>query len=961
MVSSISRRNSSNTGSSPFKGFNLGISLSGLLGKGKEKVSNPKLVEAIGKLPSLCVPRPNPSAAGLLPIWDLFQDEASGLGVIVLKDGSYRCCYQLDGVHVSGFDEVRLISLMNQFSGFLSGIDTSVQFTVVCRNTSLKEHFETYPVEAVDEPFLQYVGKTVENDRRNLLERNFIPHLTFYATFSYRPPRNKPAKQSLKNSIVSRLQDAFGNKAAKQTVVSHGKNVTTLIQRAQGYINQLGGCGMSPKAISALEYFRMLYKDLNPKDAKKIDAPIPDPQRPKSQPLPEEVRRVFPDMEAATIRQQLMESQYDFSKPDYARIIDMNELDEIKQNQERIKTPSAPSDEEKGGRFVRTLYLTRLPERTSPLWLISLLRLQCEWRMNIYAHKLDKELFRKKLQRKQAQSSANTYQSLLGQRSTPNQEEAEKAQEAANIGSELYTSNIDVFNYSIYFSLLADSLDELNRSTELVRSAAAQCSGARFQVGYREQKALFVGSLPGMGLDVTRRGKAVRTPTLRNSFPFVHAKLGSEKGGDWLGFSKETLEPVFLNPYDERLPNALCVVFGQPGEGKSMVAQQIIQTKMIAGSKVVIIDRSGSYKMLSEIYDDSSYIKLGPDGHVTINLYDLPLIGPDGKEVDPAKPPESHIIKIINFHSVMLGEKGEACLTKDEKPILMKGIQTIYEDCAEEGRTPTESDLVCWLTAEGIQHKGTKRGDTCEDLASRLSMYCKGAIYGRLFDGQTTLPTNSQLIVFDTSDLAHDKTLEAVVTLFVSDFVLRAAAAHKLEQMKKGLPARFVFCIDELWRLLRYEGGKVLVEDASRTSRHLGLLFIGISQELGDLLRDDRARSLATNSAIKIILGNDPSNFDLIKDSCALTPQEMSQIGSLTRKNREYSDAFLIYHKISRGVVRLVVPRFIYWVATTEPNTDQPMRARMTELCNGDARWACHLLGQGYTPETFTPELLRAG
>lgn len=70
-----------------------------------------------------------------------------------------------------------------------------------------------------------------------------------------------------------------------------------------------------------------------------------------------------------------------------------------------------------------------------------------------------------------------------------NQEEAEKAQEAANIGSELYTSNIDVFNYAIYFSLFGDSLDELNRSTELVRTAAAQCNGARFQIEFIENES----------------------------------------------------------------------------------------------------------------------------------------------------------------------------------------------------------------------------------------------------------------------------------------------------------------------------------------------------------------------------------------------------------------------------------------------------------------------------------------
>lgn len=923
------------------------IEKSGWLGLlGRRTNSTTQMQEGSGSvpLPSSAVPRPKSSATGLLPIWDLFQDEETALGVVVLTDGSYRCCYELDGIHVSGFDEVRLGNLMHQFTGFLNSIETSVQLTVVCHNVAKRDYFLKHPVECrSSDPFLDYVARSVENDEALLLTANFIPELKFYVTFAYRPPKEKTgARKNLLDTAINQIVDTFTNKAQRQTIASHTKNVQTLVQRAQGLVSQLNSCGMTARAINAMEYFQMLYREMNPTLVEKDSFYIPEPVRPHVAPIPEKIRRVFPDMEPATIRQQMVESRYDFTNADYGVIDDIEEKDD--EGNHRAK-------------FFRTLYMSRLPERTGPLWLLPLLRLNCQWRLNIYAHKLDKDAFRKKLQIKQAQATANTYQGIMGQRSAPNQEEAAKAQEAAMIGSELYTSNLEVFNYSIYFTLLADTLDDLNRTTEMMRAAAPQCRGARFVVGYHEQKHLFVGSLPGMGLDVVRRGKAVRTPTLRNSFPYVHAKLGSEEG-DWLGFSNETREPVFLNPYDEKLPNALCIVFGQPGEGKSMVAQQLIQMKMLSGAKIVIIDRSGSYKMLGEVYDNTAYIRLGPDGSVTINLYDLPLAGPDDKPVDPANPPESHIIKLLNFHSVMLGERGEQSLTKEEKPVLMHGIQQIYRECAEQGRIPIESDLVNWLQREAEAQKGTRRGEVAEDLANRLSLYCKGAIFGRLFDGETSIPMNAQLLVFDTTDLAHDKTLEAVVTLFISDFVLKQAQRHKMEQMSAGKPARFVFCIDELWRLLRYEGGKTLVEDASRTSRHLGLLFIGISQELGDLLRDDRARTLASNSAIKIILGNDPSNFDLIRDACGLTPNEMGMIGRLTRKNREYSDAFLIYHKISRGVVKLIVPRFMYWVATTEPNNDQPMRSKMIELCKGDARWACHLLSKGATPETFQPEML---
>src|ERR1700722_5657156 len=108
-----------------------------------------KEVDATNKLPAGAVPRPHPSAAGLIPLWDLFQDDDSGLGVAVLRDGSYRCCFELDGVHVSGFDEVRLVSLMNHFTGLINSIDTSVQFTVICHNISKDEYFARHPVDVI--------------------------------------------------------------------------------------------------------------------------------------------------------------------------------------------------------------------------------------------------------------------------------------------------------------------------------------------------------------------------------------------------------------------------------------------------------------------------------------------------------------------------------------------------------------------------------------------------------------------------------------------------------------------------------------------------------------------------------------------------------------------------------------------------------------------------------------------
>ena len=84
---------------------------------------------------------------------------------------------------------------------------------------------------------------------------------------------------------------------------------------------------MSGKPISALEYFRMVYRELNPHLGLEPEHRLPVPARPTTAPAPAGLRRIFPDVEPATIRQQLTESRYDFSKADYLTISDVTGFD----------------------------------------------------------------------------------------------------------------------------------------------------------------------------------------------------------------------------------------------------------------------------------------------------------------------------------------------------------------------------------------------------------------------------------------------------------------------------------------------------------------------------------------------------------------------------------------------------------------------------------------------------------
>jgi hypothetical protein len=173
--------------------------------------------------------------------------------------------------------------------------------------------------------------------------------------------QRKPQKKHRKTAVNK--VDAFSSQAARLYVGRNFKNVITLIHRANGYINQLGSCGMSGRPVSAVEYFQMLYKELSPQQANLNHDSLPIPVRPQTKPVPQSVRRIFPDMEPATIRQQLTESRYDFSASDFVKVTDMTSY------LENTDPTNLNPELEVAGRYIRTLYMNRLPERTGPLWL----------------------------------------------------------------------------------------------------------------------------------------------------------------------------------------------------------------------------------------------------------------------------------------------------------------------------------------------------------------------------------------------------------------------------------------------------------------------------------------------------------------------------------------------------------------------------------------------------------------
>ncbi len=75
-----------------------------------------------------------------------------------------------------------------------------------------------------------------------------------------------------------------------------------------------------------------------------------------------------------------------------------------------------------------------------------------------------------------------------------------------------------------------------------------------------------------------------------------------------------------------------------------------------------------------------------------------------------------------------------------------------------------------------------------------------------------------------------------------------------------------------------------------------------------------------------------------------LTPEQVAAIASLRTVKREYATAFLTNGVRGSGTVSIRVSDLEYWIATSDPVRDEPLRRRALSDAGGDPWEALRLL-----------------
>ncbi|HEY4963910.1 MAG TPA: ATP-binding protein [Candidatus Saccharimonadales bacterium] len=522
------------------------------------------------------------------------------------------------------------------------------------------------------------------------------------------------------------------------------------------------------------------------------------------------------------------------------------------------------------GQFVRTLFISGYPFVASSGWLDSLINFNRDIDISYHIHEVDALQALPKLHRKITELES-TKRAMLRAGKIVGSEITDPLESAMELRDKIQRGQEKLFQMSIYITLRATSLSELDKVTKLLETTLSARLFYSKVARYQQLEAL--QSILPRGQDQLNQKRNLDSSSAALAFPFMSSELVQESGILY-GVNKSNNSLVILDRFS--LHNANSIVFAQSGSGKSYATKVEILRQLMQGTKVIVIDPEREYKLLTESVG-GTYIKLSAKSKEKINPFDLATT--------------FHNINDLSEHAQDLTEVISLMaegLSGREKAAVDKGILKIYK------QAKTSQPLLEDLYAE-LHKLGQLK------LCERLEKYISGSL-SDVFNAQTNIKLDNRLVIFDIKDLPES--LRQIMMLIISSFV---------QNQVKARPEKRLLIIDEGWMLLEHEESARFVSGLVRRARKYYLGVSIITQQANDFLKNDYGRAIASQSALRILMRQDSTTIKNVVSEFALSEYEQNFLLTCER-----GDALIIADQ-NHVAVKVVASAKEHPLITTNP------------------------------------------
>jgi len=494
-------------------------------------------------------------------------------------------------------------------------------------------------------------------------------------------------------------------------------------------------------------------------------------------------------------------------------------------------------------KYYRTLYVVGYPRYVSANWLYSLITFDHPLYISMYIYPAESKTVLEDLKRKIAEMEATIENDIkAGRVVDPSVQVA--LDDALSLQAELAKGAERFFQFGLYITVPADSLEELNEVTKQIDSVLASLliiarqSTLEMEEGFKSTMPMFYDRL-----GVWRN---MDSTSLATTFPFATASL-TRNEGILYGINEHDGSLIIFDRFT--LENANSVILGKSGGGKSFLVKLESLRLLMMGIDVIIIDPENEYKKLSDSVN-GEFVEFSRSSQYKINPFDLATVDPEPDELSN---------KILDLHSLMRVIMGD--LTPSQDALLDRAMVLTYREkgITQEPETfknepPLLEDLYKIFT--GMETPEAK------ELADRLEKFVQGSASG-IFNQQSNFDIKNPFTVFGIRDL--EENMRPVAMYIVLDYIWNRVRRDKKKR---------VLIVDEAWYLIKKKDSGAYLHSFAKRARKYLLGLTTITQDVEDFLATDEGRAIITNSSLQIILKQSTAAVEKITETFYLTGGE---------------------------------------------------------------------------------------
>lgn len=517
---------------------------------------------------------------------------------------------------------------------------------------------------------------------------------------------------------------------------------------------------------------------------------------------------------------------------------------------------------EMGDYFAQGLVLTNYPADLYDKLIKDLADVPCNLSINIHTNAVDNAEALEVVQRKIAfmeQDKANQQQKLIKQMVDPDmitQSLKHNLEGSEALLNNLQNNNQRMFKTTVIVFASAKTKQQLKDNVEKLKAIARSNSCELRPLAY-EQEAALNAALPLGKCDINIR-RTQLSASQGALIPFTTQEL-FEENGFYCGLNAISHNLIFLNR--KALQNPAGFVLGTPGSGKSFAVKRELVNVILATTddEVLVIDPESEYIQLCKALG-GEVIKISSDTDTYFNPLDITMNYSD-ENILSAK--TEFIFSVLD---VMCRKESGNGLTGGERTLVDIALKDTYAQYFKKPTKgmPTLVDFYNALRSVKEQELAAEK----ENMLKVLGLYTTGSF--NLFAHRTNVNIDNRFVVFDIKELGDQ--LKTLGMLVILDQIWNRVTSNRL------IGRRTWIAIDEAHLLFSNPFAAQFLSSLWKRARKYGGICTGITQNVQEMLDNELAKMVLSNSQYILMLNQHPADAVLLADMLNLSQEQISSV-----------------------------------------------------------------------------------